>query len=100
MTLLAEDGDKAVGFLIGLIQKPAPGAARSTVMAQLNNIFVREESRGQKIGEQLADEFKRLCRAEQVEQLNVTVNSQNESAIAFYNRIGFAPSRMLMSRKI
>ena len=100
MTLLAEDGDKAVGFLIGLIQKPAPGAARSTVMAQLNNIFVREESRGQKIGEQLADEFKRLCRTEQVEQLNVTVNSQNESAIAFYNRIGFAPSRMLMSRKI
>ena len=100
VTILAEDDDKAAGFLIGSIQKPAPGAARNIATAQLNNIFVREEWRGQKIGERLAEEFRQLCKAEQVELLNVTVNSQNEAAIAFYNHIGFAPSRMLMSCKI
>ena len=100
VTLLAEDEDKTAGFLIGSIQKPAPGAARNVVTAQLNNIFIREEWRGRQIGQQLAEEFKQICKAEQVEQLNVTVNSRNEDAIAFYKHIGLAPSRMFMSMKL
>lgn len=100
VTLLVVDKDKIAGFLIGSIQKPADGAARKTVSAQLNNIYVRKDWRGQKLGYQLAKEFREICDAENVELINVTVNSQNANAIAFYERVGFAPSRIFMSMKL
>ena len=100
VTLLVEDDGKIAGFLIGSIQKPAEGAARKTITAQLNNIYVREEWRGQELGRKLAEEFKTVCNTGSVEQINVTVNSQNTDAIAFYERVGFAPSRIFMSMKI
>lgn len=100
VTLLVEDDGKIAGFLIGSIQKPAEGAARKTITAQLNNIYVREEWRRQELGRKLAEEFKTVCDTEGVEQINVTVNSQNTDAIAFYERVGFVPSRIFMSMKI
>lgn len=100
VTLLAEDDGRAAGFLIGSIQKAAPGAARNINSAQLNNIYVRDEWRGKKVGQSLADEFKKLCEAEDVSAINVTVNSKNEAAIGFYERVGFASSRIIMSMDI
>ena len=100
VTLLAEDGEKVAGFLIGSIQKPSAGGAREIVSAQLNNIFVRDEWRGQKVGQLLADEFKKICHDENVNKISVTVNSANADAIGFYEHVGFSASRIIMSMNI
>ncbi len=95
--LLASMNSKAVGFLIGNIQIPPADAARGTVMANLNNIYVEESMHGQGIGGKLFKTFKEFCQEQHVKKINVTVNSQNSQAIEFYKKHDFVSSRMIMT---
>ena len=97
---IAEVAGEPVGFLIGSVKHPDPKSARQITTAQLENIFVDKKVQGQGIGKQLAQEFKKYCLAEGVNTINVTVNSRNNQAIQFYEKIGFLPSRVFMSLNI
>ena len=99
-TTIAEIDEKPVGFLIGSIKRPKVGNARQITVAQLENIFVNEDARVRGVGKKLADEFKTYCIAEKVDKLNVVVNSENVEAIKFYKKIGFIPSRMILSQDL
>lgn len=99
-TLIAEADNKAIGFLIGSVKRPAPGAARSIISAQLENIFVDDEMRGHGIGEKLAHEFKKYCLKEKADAINVTVNAKNKQATRFYEKVGFLPSRIFLSQEL
>ena len=99
-TLLAELDGKPVGFLIGSIRLPDPKAPRQITAAQLDNIFVDDEVRGQGIGEKLFDEFKEYCLSKKADTLSVAVTYQNEIATRFYEKIGFVPSRMVLKQEL
>ncbi len=99
-TIIAEIDGRPVGFLIGSIRRPKAGTARQITAAQLENIFVNEDARVKGVGKKLAEEFKKYCLAEKVDKLNVVVNSENVGAIEFYKKIGFLPSRMILSQDL
>jgi len=99
-TIPAIANGKAIGFLIGTIQIPPANAARSTIMANLNNIYVEESARKQGAGAELFENFKKFCQENRVEKINVTVNSQNNQAIDFYKKHGFTSSHLIMTNAI
>lgn len=100
-TIIAEDEKKhPVGFLIGKIVRPDKDAARKVTIAQLENIFVYPDSREKNIGKQLFEHFKSYCKTEGVNKINVTVNAKNTTAIKFYEKTNFSPSRLFLSQEI
>lgn len=99
-TILAFLDKQAVGFLIGTIQVPPAESARNTITANLNNIYVDESKRNQNIGSKLFEAFREYCQENNVETINVTVNSQNIQAIKFYEKCNFISSRIIMSNHI
>ncbi len=98
-TILAYLEDDPVGYLIGTVQTPPAGSARSTVAAQLNNIYVREFARHSGVGHALVENSRQYCVKRQVENINVTVNTANQDAISFYRREGFLSSRLILTQK-
>lgn len=99
-TILAYLDDTAVGYLIGTIQAPPKGSARSNTTAQLNNIYVNESARHTGVGHALAANFRQYCEENHVSNINVTVNAANTGAIAFYAREGFIQSRLIMTQEL
>ncbi len=99
-TILAYLDNNPVGYLIGTVQTPPVSSARSTITAQLNNIYVCESARHSGIGHALVDNFYQYCANHQVDNINVTVNTANQSAINFYEQEGFLPSRLILTQKI
>lgn len=89
-----------VGFLIGTVQVPPTNASRSTITANLNNIYVKDFARQQGIGTKLFNAFQKFCQENHVEKINVTVNSQNHQAATFYEKCNFTPSRIIMTKNI
>ena len=99
-TIIAYLDDTAVGYLIGTIQVPPEGSARSNITAQLNNIYVNESARHTGVGHALAANFSQYCTENHVVNINVTVNAANTGAIAFYEHEGFMSSRLIMTQKL
>ncbi len=56
---------------------------------ELENIVVAEESRRRGVGSQLLSHFIQQARAEDVNSIFLEVRQSNQSARAFYNKIGF-----------
>lgn len=81
---IAFQKDEPVGYLIGSIRRPMDGAARQTISAQLNNIYVKEGLRKQSIGSKLFDDFRKYCKDNGATKLNVTVIASNTDAVKFY----------------
>lgn len=99
-TILAYDNKNPIGYLIGTVHTPPANSARSIITASLDNIFVRESARHSGVGHQLVDSFRQHCIALGVNNINVTVNSINKNAIAFYEHENFLSSRLTLSQKL
>jgi ribosomal protein S18 acetylase RimI-like enzyme len=64
----------------------------------LEDMIVHPASRGQRIGERLLHEALRLARKSGCSRVTLLTDGTNESAIRFYSRAGFTPSRMIPLR--
>ncbi|MBU4174500.1 MAG: GNAT family N-acetyltransferase [Actinobacteria bacterium] len=84
--LLAEEGKKNVGLLILLI---LPSLYHGGNTAAITELIVSEAFRGKGIGALLVEESKRIGRSMGCEELDVSVEVDNESAIGFYEKLGF-----------
>ncbi|MGI9294878.1 MAG: GNAT family N-acetyltransferase [Pseudomonadales bacterium] len=54
----------------------------------IDDVFVRQEFRGQKIGEALMYKAQRVCRTHGISRIRWEVQQSNHSAIKFYERLG------------
>jgi ribosomal protein S18 acetylase RimI-like enzyme len=54
----------------------------------LEDIYVREEHRGQRLGERILGEIARIGRARGFERIDFHVLDRNERAISFYKKLG------------
>lgn len=54
----------------------------------IDDVFVWEEFRGQKIGEALMQKAKAACASKGVHKIRWEVQKDNHSAIRFYERLG------------
>jgi GNAT superfamily N-acetyltransferase len=86
--LIAEHNGVAVGYLAGAMMDN-DYSYRPIRRAELENMFVREEYRGRKIGQQLAQIFKEWSKAQGAERIMVSAYAFNERALRFYKSLGW-----------
>lgn len=92
--LLAERKGEAVGYLVGYVR--GGSSLRPVQMAELESMFVKEEFRSQKVGQQLVNEFTAWVAGRGAERVSVTAYAANEGAVAFYERMGFRPKNVTL----
>lgn len=88
--LVAEVDGEIVGYLAGGIIKTY---SYRTVkkMSELENMLIKKEFRGRKIGERLFGEFAKWSKLQGAERIKVSAASENIRAINFYKKIEFTP---------
>ena len=84
---VAEIDEKIIGFITAA-EKKVP-SYRQVKVAELENIFVKEEFRNKGIGKKLMEAFVNWAKELKVDKVAVNVFALNEKAIAFYKREGF-----------
>ena len=84
--LLAEEGTDKVGLLVLLI---LPSLYHGGNYAAITELIVRKPYRGRGVGRMLVEEAKRIAKAQGCEEIDVSVEVQNEKAIGFYEKLGF-----------
>jgi len=87
--LVAEVDGQIVGYLAGAMIKPY-SYRKIKKQAELENTLVKEDFRGQGIGEDLFREFINWSKKQGAERIKVTASAENQKAIKFYKRVGFA----------
>lgn len=87
--LVAKADGQVVGYLIGWIKKKMGSYRTIKKQAELENMFVFEEFRSQKIGKKLTEQFFKWTKDKSVDNVCVTASAENNKAIEFYRRVGF-----------
>lgn len=85
---VAELEGEIVGYLCGGMMKPYSYRAIEKE-AELENMLVTEEHRGQRIGEKLFEQLVTWAKGQGAEKILVSAAAQNVDAIRFYRRVGF-----------
>ncbi len=91
--LVAEKGQGTVGLALLLTRPPSPfaGAVPRTVV-EVDNLVVRADQRGQRIGRRLLAESLEWARQRGATHVEVAVHDFNREAERFYKAFGFARS--------
>ncbi len=85
---VAKSEERVIGYLVGSVRK-ADSYRTIKDQAELDNMFVIEEFRGQKVGKKLVDKFFEWVKDKGVKNITVTASAKNEKAIDFYRKCGF-----------
>lgn len=96
-SLIADDGDKVIGFIMGNIYTGEFGIPQTT--ASLDTIGVDPDHSSQGIGTLLLEEFIRHVGAAGVKDIQTLVDWDNIQLMKFFNRSGFIPSKTLNLEK-
>lgn len=88
ITLVAVEAGDIVGYLIGCIVTPED-YRKTKNMAELENMFVKKEHRGKKIGSQMIKEFFKWAKSKGIKRLRVIASAQNKEAIEVYKKNSF-----------
>ncbi|MBF4485739.1 GNAT family N-acetyltransferase [Flavobacterium sp. CSZ] len=83
--IVAEQSDKILGMLVYYF---LPYTAQHKPAIYMKELYVKEECRGQKIGEQLMDALKKEAKKNNCGQIKWTVAPWNEAGKKFYERLG------------
>jgi len=68
--------------------------------AELENMMVAEEYRGQKIGSKLVKLFFDWCKVKKIKNILVTASADNLSGIRFYKKLGFGDYDLTLEKKL
>jgi GNAT superfamily N-acetyltransferase len=68
--------------------------------AELESMFIRKASRGQGIGTALAHHFMDWAKEDGAEIMTVTAYAANQSAVNFYQSLGFTPKQITLALKL
>jgi ribosomal protein S18 acetylase RimI-like enzyme len=92
---LADDDGEFVGFVATDIDE-APTVFDRPDRLVVCDIYVREHYRGTGVARELVERARRRARESGCDELRLDVDVENERAIAFYEKVGFEPSRHTM----
>ena len=97
LALIVREGQEAVAYLVGGMVAPEDYRSVKSV-AELENMFVREEMRGKGIGGKLIQQFEDWCKERGVEVIRVVASAQNSEAIKFYEAHGAKPVSLTLEK--
>lgn len=89
---VAEDGDKIIGFVAGIIDKQTElDKLGHKVMkyGDILDLFVEEEFRGTGIGRELMAQMENYFRSQNCEAIMIGVFGPNDKAHKFYEQLGY-----------
>lgn len=89
--LVARDGDAAVGYAMVTIEPGSPTWREPERWADIDSLSVLPGARGEGVGEALVAWVQREAEAAGATQLGLMALTANARALAFYERLGFAP---------
>jgi diamine N-acetyltransferase len=87
---VAELNGEIVGYLAGSLAKTYSYRTIKKV-TELENTLIKEEFRGQGIGEKLFEKFADWSKSMGVQRIKVSASTSNMRAIKFYEKVGFIP---------
>jgi GNAT superfamily N-acetyltransferase len=93
--LLARDGDRAIGHLVGRVLEPET-LQTGTRIAVLESMRVAPEARGRGVGGRLVAAFLTWAKERGAVRAGVTAYTANEGAQRFYARHGFVPASVTL----
>lgn len=96
---VVEDKGNIVGYLAGGETK-AENYRNTPKMAELDNMLVLSEYRGNGVGRMLYDAFIDWCKGRDVKMTRVEAFAQNKEAIAFYKKMGMKDYALTMEGKL
>ncbi|TRZ77843.1 GNAT family N-acetyltransferase [bacterium] len=96
---VAKFDKKVIGYLCGGIGK-TESYRKEAKCAELENMFVKEKFRNQRIGEKLVEKFINWCKEKLVDHASVTASVQNSLAINFYKKSGFEEYNLVLEMKL
>ena len=99
IVIVAEDGDKMVGFAQGEVSKKPPIFAGEEKISMLEDVAVKKGHRGGGVGTALVREFSKMSKAKGARTMQLDVHVQNPRALRLYRRLGFKP-RMIKLIKV
>lgn len=88
--IVAEDNDTLAGMLVYYF---LPFTAQNKPAIYLKELYIDENYRGQKIGEQLMNALRKEAELNNCGQIKWTVAPWNEAGIKFYERLGARENR-------
>jgi GNAT superfamily N-acetyltransferase len=96
--LVAVSGSRVVWYLTGSLVRKKLQDCYLVKMAEIIEMFVLKEFRGQEIGKGLVEEFRSWCRERGVGRILVCAFSGNKGGIRFYKRNGFRDYSVYLRR--
>lgn len=87
LLFIKSENKKAVGFILGMLDKKNPYVSIST--ATLQNIFISKVYRNKGYGKELLHKFFEWCITKGVEKIRADVLYANKKAINFYEKVDF-----------
>lgn len=85
---VAETDGQMVGYLAGGLSQ-IHAYRKINKAAELENMFVSDECRGQGIGTELVKKFKDWCKEKDIQKISVIASFKNRAGIGFYKKQGF-----------
>ena len=96
--LVAMDGEEIVGYLYGYILDS--GDAYIDSIAELDAMYVNENSRRQGIGQMLISAFEDWAKKEKVKYIQLKVCDENAKAVSLYNKNHYNSIKTIMIKEI
>ncbi|MDP3026893.1 MAG: GNAT family N-acetyltransferase [Nanoarchaeota archaeon] len=97
--LIASDGEKIIGYLVGGILKPESYRILSEI-AELGDMFVLEEYRNKSVGTKLHSSFIDWCGKKGIKRIRVVASAKNLKAINFYKKNKFKEYDLVLERDL
>ncbi|MBT5021662.1 GNAT family N-acetyltransferase [Candidatus Woesearchaeota archaeon] len=94
-----ENSGKVAGYLIGAACN-AQSHRKKMIVANLENMFVKEEFRSRGIGTKLYNEFLKWSQEKNANRIKVEASAKNDLAIKFYRRQGFEDYDLVLEKEI
>lgn len=89
-SIVAEENDKIIGMVVYYF---LPYTAQNRPSIYLKELFVDENNRGRKIGEQLMESLRKEAELNNCSQIKWTVAPWNSSGQRFYERLGASENK-------
>lgn len=99
VAFVAEHDDHVVGYLCGAITETY-SYRRIRQIAELECMFVQPSCRGKGAGSGLVNAFLDWVREQDIHDVRIEASADNETAIAFYKRMGFTPYNLILEGRL
>ena len=96
--MFAEIDNKIIGYIYGYLIKQNGILINNT--SKIDAIYVDEEYRGNKVGEELIKKFKDWSKEKKVKTIEIDVCAQNERAKKLYSNNNFKEKKITMAADI